>query len=305
MKLHLDTDLGGDIDDLCALAMLLRWPGVELTGVTTSAEAGGKRAGFVRHALALEGRRDVPVAAGADYPRPLHYYDELTYWGTHVAPSPDPPDAALSLLSRSIEAGAVVAVIGPYTNLALLEERRPGILDGARLVLMGGSVYMPRAGLPQWGGEEDYNMQSDVEAALRVVESSRPTLVPLSVTLQTALRREHLPALKAAGALGALLARQAEAFIRDEGMAEKFGQTCPEVPDDIINFQHDPLACALALGWDEGVEIRDVPLRLEIRDGLLRQTLDEKARPLPVVTDVDGPRFNQFWVDTLCGATRS
>lgn len=24
--IHLDTDLGGDIDDLCALAMLLRWP---------------------------------------------------------------------------------------------------------------------------------------------------------------------------------------------------------------------------------------------------------------------------------------
>ena len=25
-KIHLDTDLGGDIDDLCALAMLLKWP---------------------------------------------------------------------------------------------------------------------------------------------------------------------------------------------------------------------------------------------------------------------------------------
>jgi hypothetical protein len=24
-KVHLDTDLGSDIDDLCALAMLLRW----------------------------------------------------------------------------------------------------------------------------------------------------------------------------------------------------------------------------------------------------------------------------------------
>ena len=35
---HLDTDIGGDIDDLCALALLLRWKGVELTGVTTVAE---------------------------------------------------------------------------------------------------------------------------------------------------------------------------------------------------------------------------------------------------------------------------
>ena len=31
-KVHLDTDLGGDIDDLCALAMLLRWKDVEITG---------------------------------------------------------------------------------------------------------------------------------------------------------------------------------------------------------------------------------------------------------------------------------
>jgi inosine-uridine nucleoside N-ribohydrolase len=32
----LDTDIGGDIDDLCALVMLLRWPGVELTGIATN-----------------------------------------------------------------------------------------------------------------------------------------------------------------------------------------------------------------------------------------------------------------------------
>jgi purine nucleosidase len=35
LKLHLDTDLGSDIDDLCALAMALNWPDVELLAVTT------------------------------------------------------------------------------------------------------------------------------------------------------------------------------------------------------------------------------------------------------------------------------
>ena len=40
-KLHLDTDLGGDIDDLCALAMVLNWPAVELVGVTTVSDDGG------------------------------------------------------------------------------------------------------------------------------------------------------------------------------------------------------------------------------------------------------------------------
>ncbi len=34
-KVHLDTDLGGDTDDLCALAMLLKWPDIQITGITT------------------------------------------------------------------------------------------------------------------------------------------------------------------------------------------------------------------------------------------------------------------------------
>jgi len=66
MKVHLDTDIGGDLDDLCALAMLLKWPGLEITGVTTVAEEHGRRAGYVQYVLNLMGRTDIPFAAGAD-----------------------------------------------------------------------------------------------------------------------------------------------------------------------------------------------------------------------------------------------
>ncbi|MCI0553911.1 MAG: nucleoside hydrolase, partial [Anaerolineae bacterium] len=76
-KIHLDTDLGGDIDDLCALAMLLRWNDVELTGITTVAEASGRRAGYARRVLELEGRSKVPVAAGADVSQGFYRYPEL------------------------------------------------------------------------------------------------------------------------------------------------------------------------------------------------------------------------------------
>jgi inosine-uridine nucleoside N-ribohydrolase len=34
MKIHLDTDIGGDLDDVCALALLLSMREVEITGVT-------------------------------------------------------------------------------------------------------------------------------------------------------------------------------------------------------------------------------------------------------------------------------
>ena len=79
-KVHLDTDLGGDIDDLCALAMLLRWSGkVELNGITTVAEANGRRAGYARYVLGLEGRNEIPVAAGADVAQGFYRYAELSY----------------------------------------------------------------------------------------------------------------------------------------------------------------------------------------------------------------------------------
>jgi purine nucleosidase len=51
LKIHLDTDIGGDSDDLCALALLLASPEVEVVGITTAADRGGLRAAFVHHAL--------------------------------------------------------------------------------------------------------------------------------------------------------------------------------------------------------------------------------------------------------------
>jgi hypothetical protein len=61
LKLHLDTDLGGDIDDLCALAMVLNWPDVELLAITAIADDQDKRAGYTRYALELTCREDIPA----------------------------------------------------------------------------------------------------------------------------------------------------------------------------------------------------------------------------------------------------
>jgi inosine-uridine nucleoside N-ribohydrolase len=304
-KVHLDTDLGGDLDDLCALAMLLRWEGVELTGITTVAEANGRRAGYARHVLELEGKGDVPVAAGADvsegfyrYPE-LGYPDEGRYWPVPVAPSPNPLDAALELLKHSLEQAATIIAIGPFTNLYLLDARYPGILTQASLFLMGGYIYPVRPGFPQWGNETDWNIQVDVRSAKHVIERSSPTLIPLSVTVETALRRAYLADLGRAGALGQLIARQAEAFALDEQNETKYGRTCEGLPPDIINFQHDPLACAIALGWNEGVEIEEIPLLLEEKDGWLYERIDPAGRPVRVVTKIDGPRFNDFWLEKI------
>ena len=306
MKLHLDTDIGGDMDDLCALALVLSAPGVELVGVTTVAEEDGRRAGYVNYALRLAGASDVPVAAGADLSlgrfryKPGYPPDER-YWPEPIARAPGPLEDALDLLKKNVENGAVVVAIGQWTNLALLEQRDLGTLASARLVLMGGAVRPVPAGFPQWGAEEDYNVQLDAPAARTVLESSYPTVVPLEVTVQTALRRADLPTLRKAGPLGSLIARQAEEFARDNRNEERYGQTCAGLPDDTINFQHDPLACAVALGWP-GVEIETLQLVLEEIGGNLYMRERAGGRPTRVVTRVDGEAFGRFWLETLTEA---
>ncbi|MGI8483622.1 MAG: nucleoside hydrolase, partial [Thermomicrobiales bacterium] len=171
--IHLDTDLGGDLDDLCALAMMLRWPEpIAITGITVVGDTGGRRTGMVRRVLEIAGRPDIPVAAGAEtsggyYPYDLGMPDEARYWETPITPSPNPVANAVELLKQSIEQGATIIGIGPYTNLRLLEDQYPGSLARVSLVLMGGFFSPPPSGYPEWTNADDFNVQVDVESSLR------------------------------------------------------------------------------------------------------------------------------------------
>jgi purine nucleosidase len=312
VRLHIDTDVGGDIDDVCALALALGWPGAEIVGVTTVAEHSGRRAGYVRYVLGLAGRSDVAVAAGADASEgfyrefPLLPKREAEYWPGGVDSYPTPCEEALDLLERSVERGAVVCAIGPYTNLALLERRSPGILRGACLCLMGGFVYAPREGFPSWDYRRDYNVQVDAESARLVFESARrPTLVTLAVTAETALRESQLTALKRGGPLARLVATQAEVYAESEDRAAEYARSYAGLPRDFINYQHDPLACAVALGWEEGVEIEELPLKSTIEDGWLVQRVEDGGSPARVVTRVDAEAFADLWLRTVMGEVKS
>lgn len=281
--------------------MLLQMPEVDLVGITTVGDEDGRRAGYVRRVLQMAEREGVPVAAGADVSSGV-YRTELTlplesdYWPDPVPSYPTPLERALLLLEESIEKGATIIAIGPLTNLSLLEERRPGILARADLYLMGGYVHGPRPGFPQFTSDDDYNFQVDVRSAARVLASSRPTVVPLDVTVETSLRRAYLDVLSRSGPVARLIARQAEAFARDEDVETRYGRACPELPDDTINFQHDPLAAAIAVGWRRGIEIVEIPLGWVIEAGWLRMRPDPEGTPTRVVIRVDGPAFNEAWL---------
>ena len=307
MRLHLDTDLGGDPDDACALAMLLGWPEVEIVGITTTADPKARRAAYVAHCLKLAGRDDIPLASGAGVSlTTLRVADPITdderYWPSTLALRPSPPGAALDLLGRSIEEGASIVGIGPYTNLALIEVARPGSLGRVPVVVMGGWTRPPGDGLPAWGPEMDFNVQWDTRAAEIVAATARLTLVTLPATLKAHLRSADLPCLRASGPLGDLLARQSEAHAQALGMA-KLGRAHAGLPDDLLNFHYDPVACAVALSWP-GAVVEETPLQPVLAGETMHFRPDPRGRPTREVVDLDGASFTETWLAAVEAAQR-
>jgi purine nucleosidase len=303
VRIHVDTDFAGDTDDACAVALLLGAGAVELTGITTVADPDGRRAGYLDHFLRLA-RRDVPTAAGAG--RSLTTGDEMgglpdhaTYWGSvDVPPRPGPVEAAVELLAAAVGAGATIVAIGPYTNLGLLAAARPGVLAAARVVLMGGWITPPRPGLPPWGPDTDWNVQCDTGAAATVFrEAGEVTLVTLPATLDAHLRGRDLDRLHAAGTLGRLLARQASAHAAEHRMSA-LGRAHAGLPDDLLNFQYDAVACAVAVGMDVAT-LADLVLAPRIDGGVLRFEEDPDGRVATVTTAVDGDALAAAWLASV------
>lgn len=303
-KVHPDTDLGGDIDDLCALAMLLKWSDIKITGITTVTDDKGMRAGFTKYALKLAGRDEIPVKAGSDISSGRYRikcgYQDNRYWPEPISSVENTLNEALSLLKKSIDENAIIVGIGPFTNFYFLEKKYPGILKKAKLFLMGGYIYPPREGYPKWKQNYDFNIQVDVESAKYVLENSKPTLTPLTVTIETFIRRAYLEKLKLSDDLSKLIAKQAEVFAVDEKNEEKYGKTCSNLPSDIINFLHDPLTVAIALGWNEGIEFKELPLSFSAKDTWLNEVIDQTSRKTyRVATKIDGEKFSKFWLEEV------
>jgi purine nucleosidase len=308
MWIHLDTDIGSDPDDACALALLLGLPDVEIAGITTTVDPRGRRAGYVDHCLRLAGRSDIPVAAGAaasltTLETPGSIPDHEPYWPIPVPPRPSSPGDALDLLDGSIDQGARIVAIGPYTNLALLEVLRPGSLGTVPVVAMGSWIDAPGDGLPHWGPEADWNIQCDTTAAQIVAKSAQLTLVPLPTTLKAHLRAAHLVRLRAAGPLGKLLARQAEAHAAAFKMHE-LAREHSALPNDLLNFHYDPVTCAVATGWS-GALVERMRLLPVLQGDVLRFERKKDGRATRVVVDIDAGGFSDFWLTAIETASRS
>jgi purine nucleosidase len=303
--IHLDTDFGGDPDDAAALALLLGSPAADVTGITTNLEVDGRRAGCTAHYLTLAGRRDIPVAAGAGttlttLARYGPTWGDARYWPDDVAPVSSSPGAALDLLHADIERGATIVAIGAFTNLALLELARPGALRGAHVVATAGWLPDQRVeDLPHFGAAYDFNVQCDARAAEIVASVADLTLVTLPASMRAQLRRAHLPRLRTAGAVGALLARQSAQYEADN--AERFRALALDhagIVDDLVNFHWDPVTAAVALGWS-GATVVERKIATRRRGAHLVFEPANEGRVVRVVTAVDADDFADYWIETV------
>lgn len=189
-KVILDTDIGDDIDDALALALICASPELELLGVTTVFGNVVARARQARTVLAVSGGkfRNIPVAAGCGAglsTRPAHGVRSRQDFLENVLPNQDAsclPEAELAplhvrhgvdFLIETLLAGAgdiVPIMIGAMTNLAMAMVKAPRIIAKIpRIVAMAGEFHTPLA---------EWNIRCDPEAAEIVFGSG----IPIDVT---------------------------------------------------------------------------------------------------------------------------
>ncbi len=298
-RIILDTDIGSDVDDFLALALVLCSPELELLGVTCVYADVMLRARMVLKLLGIAGNTDVPVMLGVQ--RPLLDLVPIFWAGfegegfleavdDELEPS---PEHAVDYLVRTVmdSPGEIhLVAIGPLTNVALALLREPKLAQNlAGLTIMGG---VARARSPLEQPYREHNIACDPEAAHIVLTSGAPVaLIPLDVTTQVRINAEGVQQIRAgATPFHEAVARQVELFpgFRDRG----------------FTHLHDPLAIASLI--HPGI-VTSHSMHVDVELGgrhatgatLMRTPFEDAPLNAHVALDVQSRRFEEFLVERL------
>ncbi len=302
--LIIDTDPG--IDDSLALLLAARSPEVNLVGVTTvygnhTVKTTTRNALAV---LALVGRADVPVAAGAKHPvsRPFagardSVHGDRGLGDAELPPSPRAPEAmpAYEFIieqARRAPGELTLLAIAPLTNLALALHAEPRLAQWvAGVILMGGAYTLPGNITPL----AEANIYHDPEAAQAVFSAEWPIVaLGLDVTLQATLTDEDVASFGRRGTpVGDFCARALpfyQRFYRDHKAQH-------EVP------LHDPAAVCYAID-PTLFQTRRAQVTIETQDGPTlgrsrAEFVDGESARVDVVTHLNVPHFRQLLLTRL------
>lgn len=167
----LDTDIGTDIDDFWALAMLLNCPELDPRLVTTVGGDTTYRAQLAAKFLETAGRIEIPIGVGLGDPTGSHNFQAP--WLDGFDPSAYPgvihPDGIRAMLEVIAQAEGPVTVIsiGVATNIARALEIEPRMAEKCCFMGMHGSIHYGYGGVP--GAEPEANVRYDVPAFRKVL----------------------------------------------------------------------------------------------------------------------------------------
>ncbi|MCC8027508.1 MAG: nucleoside hydrolase [Clostridium sp.] len=165
-KILLDTDIGTDMDDACAIAYLLARPDVELMGVTTVTGEALERAQLVSAICMSMGQPDIPVFPGLQtcilrrqYQYECPQKDLLKRW-PHQEKFPE--RAALGFMQKTIREnpGEVILIcIGPLSNAGILFQMDPELPSLLKGIFIQGGKYQ-QYDFRTWTRKNDDNLLS-------------------------------------------------------------------------------------------------------------------------------------------------
>lgn len=288
-RVILDTDIGGDIDDAFALALLLRCPEVELAEVVTCC---GDVLARVHVAGALLAAAGSPAGlcygshnalASRPYPGPT----SLTYG---LIGEDDGPDHNRTCSPFDLALPDLLLSIGSLTNTAFRVEaerkrwfsRRR--LGSRRLIAMTGEFEQPEY--------VDFNTRLDPEAAHLVFGSGVPIdVISESVGAKVTLGDGDIARLQRAADAGDLLVGKLLEFCHQFWRHEP-GKAIMYDPMTVVALLHPEW-----FDWRQGrvtVELRDESLY-----GLTRFE-EDPAGPHRVAFDVEADLAREFLLSRLC-----
>lgn len=301
-RIVFDTDMGTDVDDVLALALILSSPELSLEGVTCVYGDVDLRARMVLKLLRLHGHPPVPVTVGAREPllglRPVFWPGHEGKGLLEAGDDKLAPDAehAVDYLVRTVSEnpGRIhLVAVGPLTNVALAFLKEPRLPEQlAHLTIMAGAVRgtadldLPFA---------EHNVKCDPEAAHVVLSSGAPTtLVPLDVTTKVKISQDGVDRIHAGGtAFHEAVARQVELY--------------PRFAEQGYTLLHDPLAVG-ALVSPDLLSTQELAVDVELKGRhaagatLFRAAAGSERSGAQVALGVQADAFEEFFLSRLEGA---
>jgi inosine-uridine nucleoside N-ribohydrolase len=263
----LDTDIGDDIDDTWALAMLLGMEQLDLKLVVTAVNDTEKRTQLVAKLLDRVGRTNIPIGTGVKQNEDATSQEPwIAGYSFKTYPGVVHEDGVQAMIDTIMASPGPITLltIGPLTNIGAALEREPRIAEKARVVAMAGSVRIGWNNAPE--PTVEYNLARDLAATRAMFAAPwEITLVPLDICGAIRLKGDRYQAVEES----------------EEERARVVIENCriwaraANVPDGSSSILYDTVAVYLAS--DESLcEIETLRLRIA-DDGMLHE--DPEGRP--------------------------